>query len=109
VQASRLFRSDAATTPRSSRLAPGLGTAAGTITVAGGSPGTAVITVASTASNDKREFPVTVYDPMALDAGEMWIEFTGQFGGRYHDSGSGADMAASSFRLAPGPSRPSER
>ena len=49
-----------------------------------------MITV-STNSGDKREFPVTVYDKMVLDTGELLIRFTDQFGGRFNDSGSGAD------------------
>jgi hypothetical protein len=64
--------------------------ATGTISVTGAGAGTATITV-STGSGDKRQFPVTVYDPTVLDAGELLIKFTGEFGSRYHDSGSGAD------------------
>lgn len=64
--------------------------AAGTVTVVGVSHGMATITVTAT-SGDKREFPVTVYDPMVLDTGEMLIRFTDQFGLHYWDQGSGAD------------------
>jgi len=66
------------------------GAAAGMITVTGVGHGSATISV-TTPSGDKRDFPVTVYDPTVLDTGELLVKFTDQFGGRFHDSGSGAD------------------
>jgi hypothetical protein len=63
---------------------------AGMITVTGVGHGSATITV-STDSGDEREFPVTVYDNTVLDAGELLIKFTDEFGARFNDSGSGAD------------------
>jgi hypothetical protein len=70
----------------------GVATATGAetvITVTGVGYGSAIITVA-TAAGGERTFPVTVYDPMVLDAGELLLRYTGEFATRYHDSGSGA-------------------
>ena len=63
---------------------------AGVITVTGVGYGSATITV-STETGDEREFPVTVYDNTVLDAGELLIKFTDEFGDRFADVGSGAD------------------
>ena len=70
--------------------------AAGVIAVSGVGAGTATITV-TTASGDEREFPVTVYDPMVLDTGEMLIKIVDKFEYRWNDKGSGASAGVGTF------------
>lgn len=72
-----------------------------TITVNAVTEGSVIVT-ASTQSGDSRNFPVTVYDPLVMDVGDMLIKIVDKFEYRWNDRNSGASLSYAAFHpIAP--------
>jgi len=72
-----------------------------TITVNAVTEGSVIVT-ASTQSGDSRYFPVTVYDPLVMDVGDMLIKIVDKFEYRWNDRNSGASLSYAAFHpIAP--------